>query len=293
MVEVMIKRRNVIFDSQILSAWMACKRLTDFQHHMNLVPMTGKGHYLEMGLIVHVALAEYYRSVRDGIKRAEAIQRAIAEAKKYTVGDESDQKKYPGVKNTSIDEIDNIFTCLNQYWLHYSNEYWTPIDVEKVKEEIIYQDEDIRVKWKVKYDLTVDTNQGIYPVDHKTYRQRRDTLNLNNQFSGQCVVAKTNAVIINKFGLQTSIPPKDKFLRPMVSYSTDRLKEWVQLVGFYAKEYADYVENGSGFYPPNYTHCDKFSGCIYRDVCMADRNMRETELRMNFVVGEPWEPTDD
>src|SRR5262249_54879087 len=111
--EIMIKRRNIIWDSQMMSAWMACKRLADFQHHMHLVPITGKGHYLEMGSIVHAGLAELYRNKRDGIPYPTAVKRAIEEAHKYAAGDLTNEKKYPGVKNVSQEEMDIIFTTLN------------------------------------------------------------------------------------------------------------------------------------------------------------------------------------
>lgn len=286
-----IKRRNVIMDATLLSSWMACKRLNEFQHVLNLVPISGKGRSLEMGLILHVVMKNYYQGVRDGVVRSINIAHAIEEGRKYAVGVEDDEKNYPGVKNTSAEEINHVLTTSQEYFLHYSNEHWIPIDVEKVKSEIIYEDEEIRVLWKAKFDLIVDTNQGIYPVDHKSMSMRRETLSLNNQFMGQCVIAKTNAMILNKVGWQKTLKLNEKFLRPMMNYSSDRLREWVQLVGFYAKEYADYHE--AGFYPPNFTHCDKFSGCIFRDVCQSDRSMREMEIKQNFVVGEQWEPIDE
>lgn len=289
--EVMIKRKNVILDSQVLSSWMACKRLTDFVHNLNLRPINGKGHYLEMGSMTHHIMRHYYAGVRDGVARSVSIANAMQEGEKYARGIPEDEENYPGIHNCSAEEVSQVLSTAQQYFLHYANEHWVPILVEKVKSEIIYQDEEIRVLWKVKYDLTVDTNQGIYPVDHKTYSQRRDTLDLNNQFMGQCVIAKTNSMILNKIGFQKTVAPKDKFLRPMMSYSSDRLREWIQLVGFYAKEYADYQE--AGFYPPNFTHCDKFSGCQFKDVCRSDRSMRETELKREFVVGKAWEPEDD
>lgn len=296
--EVMIRKRNVIWDSQVLSSWMACKRMCDFQHNLHFTPITGKGNALEIGSLAHVILQSYYESIRDGKSRSVAVADSFIEAEKYYKGDPTNPKKYPGMANTPLDNTDKpkrigfhyVIKTMQEYFLHYSNEHWVPIDIEKVKGEVIYEDEDIRVLWKVKYDLTVDTNQGIYPVDHKTMSQRRDTLSLNNQFMGQCVVARTNSMILNKIGWQSTLKPNEKFLRPMMNYSSDRLREWVQLVGFYAKEYADF--NEQKFFPPNFTHCDKFYGCIFRHVCESDRGMREEELRKEFIVGEPWEPED-
>jgi hypothetical protein len=56
----------------------------------------------------------------------------------------------------------------------YRNDYWVPLEVEVVKARILYEDEEIRILWKAKLDVIFDTNQGIYPCDHKTSKQRRD-----------------------------------------------------------------------------------------------------------------------
>jgi hypothetical protein len=143
--------------------------------------------------------------------------------------------------------------------------------------------------WKAKLDLAVDTNQGIFPVDHKSMKQRRDSTTLNNQFSGQCFLMKTRQVIINKIGFQTSLKVNEKFTRPVLSYSADRLIEWSQIiVPFWAKQLLAY--NEIGYWPPNYTHCEnKYGFCQFRGVCEANSGMREEEIRLNFVKGEPWD----
>jgi hypothetical protein len=181
-------------------------------------------------------------------------------------------------------------TC-TQYFDFYKNDSFIPLSAEEVKGEIIYEDDEIRVLWKAKFDLIVDTNQnGIVSMDHKTFKQRRDKSSLSNQFLGQAILLKARNVIVNKIGLQSTVKIADRLTREVVSFSADRLIEWQsEILPYYAYKYVQYAE--SGYWPPDYTHCDTMFGpCMYKDVCQADRGMREEILKQNFTVAPVWDP---
>jgi hypothetical protein len=242
----------------------------------------GKSSSLGMGSIVHKFAEVYYQKIIDGIRKSDAEGYAHTAALEYAASDEC-RNVTEDDKNWSID------TC-HQYLEHYKNDFWIPIEVEVVKGEILYEDDEIQVMWKAKFDLIADTNQGIYPIDHKTMKQRRDTLTLNNQFMGQCIIQKTRLMFVNKIGFQKSLKPSDKFTRVPINYSFDRLLEWQSVIlPYYAKLYLMYSE--SGYFPPNFTHCEnKYGMCEFKDVCESDRGMREETLGHKFIVGEPWDP---
>lgn len=208
--------------------------------------------------------------------------------------------EYPGVRNTPPENQSKpdrvgwkwaLETC-EQYFEHYKNDFWVPLEVEVVKREVLYEDDDIRVMWKAKLDLTVDTNQGIFPTDHKTMKQRRDSSVLNNQFKGQCLLMRTRQVIINKIGFQTSLKMEEKFTRPIMSYSADTLSEFQsEIIPHTAYKLLEYAE--SGYYPPtgHGVNCEnKYGMCVFHEVCEADRGMRESILKNNFIVGPRWDP---
>lgn len=210
--------------------------------------------------------------------------------------------EYPGVENTPAESNREkgrskvgwkwaLETC-EQYFDYYQNDHWVPLEVEVVKKKILYEDDEIRIMWKAKLDLTADTNQGIYPIDHKTMQQLRPSFSLNNQFIGQCHVMGTRSTIINRIGLQTSLKPKEKFTREFVSYSASRLLEWQsEILPYRAKELRNCQK--SGYYPPSGwgINCiNKFGICMMMKICETDPEGREGELRQSFRIGEKWDP---
>ena len=208
--------------------------------------------------------------------------------------------EYPGVVNTPKDSAGNLIgwqyalDTMEQYQKFYINDPWVPLEVEIVKGETLYEDDEIRILWKAKLDEVVDTNQGIFPMDHKTMKQRRDTNSNNNQFIGQCILQKTRSVIINKIGWQTTLKPEEKFTRVFIPYTPQRMMEWQsEILPYYAKLMIMYSE--SGYFPPNFSSCEgKYGNCnFYRDVCSTNPDMREENIRLNFIVGPEWNPTNE
>jgi hypothetical protein len=309
-------KKNVIMDSQVLTSVMNCPRLTDFKFNHNFQSISGKANSLECGSITHKFMEVYYGSMIKGIKRELAVGYGLAAAELYiqscpdctnfisTVEQVKPKcghpaNEYPGVRNTPKDSAEYktgwqfvLDTC-DEYARFWASDHWIPLEVEIVKGEVLYEDDDIRILWKAKLDLTCDTNQGIFPVDHKTMKQRRETLSLNNQFMGQCILMRTRNVFINKIGFQKTLKPAEKFLRAPISYSAARLLEWQsETLPFYAKQLLMYAE--MGHYPPQFGQCEgKYGNCAFTGVCESDPGMREEELKLHFIVGPKWNPVNE
>src|SRR6185295_8855171 len=112
-----------------------------------------------------------------------------------------------------------VLKTMEEYFDFWKNSHWTPLSAEEVRGEVIYEDAELRILWKAKFDEIDDTNQGFMSMDHKTMKQRRDSLSLNNQFIGQCVLLKSRGMIVNKIGFQSSLKPEEKFQRTIISYT--------------------------------------------------------------------------
>lgn len=325
-------KKNVVMDATILTTLMTCPRLADFRFNMQLQSIKGKSNSLECGSILHTYLEIYNKCVIKGMDKKQAHGFGMAAAELYIRGcqfctefqpvhvgelvDESGEhvctdecikkpkcghkpNEYTGVVNTPPESEGYktgwkwVLSTCEQYFEFYKNDHWVPLEVEVVKSKILYEDSIMRILWKSKLDLTVDTNQGIFPLDHKSMKQNRPTSKLNNQFMGQCLIMGTRNVIIDKIGLQKTLKPEEKFLRPLISYSGEQLFEWAsETLPYYALQLIEYSEQG--YFPPNYSACDgKYGACLFHKVCESNPNMREEELRQNFIVGPEWNPTNE
>lgn len=314
-----IRKANIILDATILTSIMTCPRYSDFRYNMNLVSIAGKSNSLECGSIAHKILETFYKQRIGGYNRETALNNAFAAGQQYIAGCQycTDFKpfvapdgteitkppcghqinEYPGVKNTPMESTTQpsrtgwkwVLETMEQYFAFYRNDSWVPLECESTKRRVLYEDDEIRIMWKAKFDLIMDTNAGIHPVDTKTMKQRRDTLSLNNQFMGQCILTDTRRIFINKVGWQTSLKPEEKFTRPPIYYSAPRLMEWQsEILPYYSKLLLMYAE--TGYWPPNFKSCEgKYGNCAFLEVCEAEPNLREDELRRNFIVGQPWD----
>jgi hypothetical protein len=303
-------KKNVILDATLLSLLMSCPRLLDLKHTRAFTATKGKSNSLEAGSLVHKVLEVYYAHMIKGFKRDTSIGLGITAGMLYINGCphcsditvdnpicKHEAGEYPGVQMPE-DNDKHILgwkwvmkTC-EQYFDFYKNDAWIPLFVETVKGKILYEDDEIRILWKAKFDLGIDTNQiGICSVDHKTFKQRRDKTSLSNQFLGQCCILESRNVIVNKIGFQTTLDVKERFTREVVSYSKDRLDEWKdEILPYYAYKYIQFSE--TEYWPPNFTHCDNIYGaCEFKDVCQSNRNMRQEVLRNDFTIGRRWDVT--
>ena len=312
-------KKNLVLDATTLSSLMSCARFHDIRFNHRLVSTRGKSNSLEVGSLIHKVLEVFYKHQIDGFPRNTCVGNSLiagqlyiqscqhcANAMEYEKDADGrniplvcghEPQEYPGLTNTPEQSEGYVTgwrfamdTC-QQYFDFYKNDSFIPLAAEVVKGDILYEDDEIRIGWKAKFDLIEDTNQiGIVSMDHKTFKQRRDKSTLSNQFIGQCLLLKSRNMIVNKIGLQKTLKIDERLTREIVSISADRLLEWQsEILPYYAYKYIQFSE--SGYWPPDYTHCETMYGpCPYKCVCEADRGMREEVLRNEFQKAPVWDP---
>lgn len=295
--------RTIALDSQILNTVCACGRKAYYEFLQNWRP-TEKAEALEKGDLMHRMLAHYYRA-RQANRTDTA--KVVAEAVELA-----------HVAFVDMDLTESTFEenvkQFKEYALFYSNDGWRPLEVERPFSKVLYRRED-EVLWRVGdviatkdtlgaeptvlkeglqilyegvIDLITDTPHGIFVVDHKTASRRSTPSKLSNQFMGYSWATGSYNFIVNRIGFQKTLPPKERFQRPFLSYNPQILKEWAEQAIYWTKVLVNYID--SDYFPPNFTSCDKYSGCIFQKICEAIPDVREFKLQTNFYIGEPWSP---
>lgn len=301
--------KNLIFDSQLLAALMKCPRYFNFTFNLNFRPIGGKSNALECGSIVHNVLEFYYKARKNGKSIKDSIDEGFIAGREYIKPYNENNiyitdPNHEGVKNTPPDNLNKpkrtgynyVLDTMEQYFKYWSGrEEYDIVGVEVVRGKVIYEDDEIRILYKAKFDLIEDVPMfdGELGTDHKTMSQLRDMVSLNNQFIGQNVILNTRRVQINKIGFQSSLEPHEKFIRPLMTYSLDRLVEWQnEIVPYYAKMLINYSE--ANYFPPNFSQCeDKYGYCNFKKVCEHDRNSRDEVLMREYEVVDKWDISDD
>ena len=291
--------KHLILDSQILTTLMACPRKADLRFNQDLVRAEGKSNSLEAGSLAHFINEHFNLGLIAGLPRQYAIDRGMEAGKEY-LNDYSPTNKYlldenHKAPNTLLNpeyktdiSSDFVFQTMEEYFDYYKNDSWNVISAEETRQRLLYEDSELKILWKAKFDQIVEMSSGMISVDTKTMKQRRLTERKNNQFIGQCFILGSRSIIINKIGFQKSLKAHEKFERATISYSADNIAEWINdIVPHYANMLLAYTEAGN--FPPNFTQCEsKFGLCEYNDLCSDDRSLREESIKLNFVKTKKW-----
>jgi len=277
-------RQVVVMDSQRLNTLQNCACKFDWTFNADLVPIQ-KAEPLETGALLHEMLKTYYR-IRGAREQQFRSRVSMNEIVKIC---ERVGENYALHQTISSDVIDETFGVFKQYVEYYFDEPHETLAVEQVGSRIIYEDEEHLFIYETKMDWVCRlSNLPILVVDHKHSRRRGPVEDLSNQFIGYCWMLGTNNIMVNKIGFQTSLAPKDKFERSIKSYASRVIEAWVQNTIWWYFQYLRHVEEVR--WPQNLTSCDKYAGCIFREVCLSAPENRPDKLRSLFdVTVEKWD----
>lgn len=265
-------------DSQILNRVCECPRKTSLSYVLRYAPAQTDAD-LDIGALVHIALENHYKE----LKKRELTYDSIVEKGIELMRSEVLHMDLP---------VDQGELCVKTY-LEYSQfrrgESWIPIEIEQPFSKVIYESPELVILYEGVIDLIfedIEISTGI--CDHKKQKQNRQISMSPNQFKGYCWATGLRNVIINKIGFQKTLPPEKKFARVVLSYPKALIDEWERTAIYHGRRYAAYLELAE--FPPNFSACDLYKGCLYRRVCNAIPEVREHILDTEFRIGKAWDP---
>lgn len=244
--------------------------------------------YLDKGDMMHVMLAEYYKLKMLPVEQRPPHVHMIEEAI---------EKGRARVVNLDLEiEVseDEIIPSFREYCEYYQSDPWLPIAVEQEVVWVVHEqpdvlddngeivEEGIRVLMQMIVDIIFENQQGHKLwTDHKTRSRNREPMPLSNQFLAYAVASGTRRSVRNNIGLQKTVAVDKKFTRDFFPYPQGVLDWWKEWTVF-RTQFIDACIKSDNF-PPDFTTCDKYSGCIYKDVCMQSPDNRQRFLNENFV----------
>lgn len=276
-------------DSTILNTLQNCGRKMKMEFIDNWRP-TEKAEALEKGDLLHQMFAHYYRGRRAGLTKqdqthAVLIAEAMAKARDASVP-----------MALSQDTVEEDIRQFKENILFWQRDGWEVLEVEQSFSKVLYERPDtperegLRVLYEGIVDLIVEhpSPRGTYIVDHKSASRRSNPTKLSNQFMGYCWALDKNQVIINRVGFQKTLSAEERFQRVFLAYESQLIKEWVQQAIYWAHVLVSYIDRD--YFPPNFTSCDKYAGCIFQQVCGTIPQVRDFKLASFYYKGEPWSP---
>jgi len=294
-----------VFDSTVLNDTQACARKLEFGHVNNWRPLTGKAFALDRGSMLHDMLALYRILLKLNWKGGDAACLTKSEAE-FLKGNETEAKSYPWnevversiflgrhymatqSENITVDEGEEVIKNFSEYVDHYQNDGWQPIEVEAAFSRILYESPELILVVEGRIDLVTDSRSGRTVVDSKSASRRQEPVLLSNQFICYAWATDVPSVTVDKIGFQKTLKPKERFQRHILSYPKEIKEEWREWAIYWGKMMVFYIREG--IFPPNFTSCDKYGGCIFLPVCSTTPSAREWKASTLFKVGEQWSP---
>lgn len=279
--ELVAGKTNIVFDATMFDTFLSCPAKFDFRFNRNKVTVV-KAKPLDTGGIIHVGMENYYGSLKLGLPFDKAIDNALVKAR-IELSTNSDLSTADGNRCLEVIEENLIF------WKN-DDKSFEIVQAERSFAYVLYEDEKFRIVMIGKIDLLItDNSYTNLPVDHKTYSRDFPVHRKTNQFCNYSYALKSNYLLVNRIGLQTSLKPKDKYKRVMLSYDKDFHKQWKDNVIKWCMYYYDCVSIDD--WPLNDTSCDKYNRlCEYYEICDSSGKEAKTyKLDTNFKQDIPWD----
>lgn len=271
---------EIALDATMLDTFLACPAKFNYRFNMNKSTAIQAGP-LDKGNLIHLGKENYYLGLKSGKSFNESLELAIEKFNLATVESDLDPSDITFLRKVLIENL--------TYWKDTD----TNIEILEVEQSFAYElfvDEIIRITMIGKIDLLYrDRKLGVIPQDTKTYSRDYPVYRRRNQFCNYVYATNSSYLIVDRVGLQVSLPPEKKHKRNPLSYDSIFLEQWKNNVVRWCYSYLSCVESNS--WPMNDTNCDKFGKmCEYNDVCDSSGvEAKIYKLNTQFKTTEKWD----
>lgn len=223
------------------------------------------------GILIHSILELYYNNKLLNKEAVLNISECITKAKEL-------------LAQTQLSEEtkQHVTTTLVEYFAFYHDDSYIPTHVETPFSYELFENEEVKILLEGKLDLICQREQGNekiqYIFDHKSRGRDSTPILLQNQYMAYALATGIHNVVDNQIGLQTSLKPKDKYKRRILTYSEDQLNEFADYCIAWVLMFDQSVQ--SKHFIPNYTSCFQ---CDFRGVCESKSEFREEKLERFFI----------
>lgn len=271
---------DICLDATMLDTFLDCPAKFNYRFNMNRHTLV-KATPLDKGDLIHKGFEPYYLALKEKNSFEEALEKAKKGFDIATIDSDLEPDDIRNMKNSLIESI--------HFWRNVDFRYEV-LAVESPFAYVLYTDNYIRITMIGKIDLLV--NDGAYrnmPVDHKSYSRDFPLSKLANQFCNYSFACKSNYLLVNRVGLQTSLPPEKKHKRQPLSYDSIFLNQWKQNVIEWCYDYVNCVADNK--WRMNTTSCTKYNRiCEYYDVCNSSGiDAKIYKLNTDFKDGPKWD----
>jgi hypothetical protein len=268
---------TILADSHQLSEYQRCPRL--FQYST----LERKGtrrlkDALNKGTGMHNLLYLYYKSRIKNL----SVEKSVKNALRYMRYQRSMTKDHTRV----------IYPKVLQYFAHYANETWKPLQAEIGFSKPIYEDDEHLFVYQGKIDLLMEVQRVNAFVDHKTQSMQKQLPQDSNQFLGYAWATGWNMGIINYINLSESKAPKDAFRREICNYTPQLVQEWKDTaIETFLRMAADMRREK--FNKQRQGCLGVYGLCDFIDVCkQTSPVVIKGILERDFITKEHWSPWD-
>lgn len=197
-------------DSHQLTAFQHCPQHFLFSYVLGIQPVQDKIAFKKGSAITKFLAAHYWRILR---KKDRNLLKELSFLVQY-IG-----------KHFESPEKELLTVALTSYIVHYKDENWVPIAIEKGFSKIIYEDENHLFIYEGRPDLVVriPPSPKLIAVDHKSRSQTYKLYPYNNQLLGYCDAIGTDTFVYNYL---TLIKDPDRYERKVHYVTPAQITAW-------------------------------------------------------------------